>query len=150
MKKPSYFLNRRFKIYSGKDRDNIQIIFMPNNGGIGHYIFVYFEYITKAVKISDSDYCVENKSKLERILKRFYGRDIKIKWEKPMTTQTDSYSCGVFAIIYGMLRIQGNDPKNCGLFLDPTQSDHTNFLRQHIFNMFEHEELIPFTWFNQF
>lgn len=148
------------KVYSFlsiKDKDDIQIFYVYTDEnskklGYGHFISAYYDSNTKKVWIYDSlvnSYTDENKRFIEsntEQIHRLYPEHLGFVWKRPKNIQTDNVSCGVYAIAYTLLLLDGKDPEQQEIIW-PIYTDKSNdviFLRKFISIMFQTNRLWKF------
>ena len=153
---PIYFKKKSaYSYYSVLDRNDIQIFFIypdENQAEVGHYICTYYDAHTKIVHIYDSCvklYSDDQKRDIKRriqeeFLDRMYPKHKYALFKNPKSTQTDNYSCGVFAIAYALLLLQQKDPEYHEI---PFLGFDTFFLRQFLCKMFEENKILKFEYF---
>lgn len=147
---PIDFKNRSIIPYPEKNRDDIQFVLIPKSvtkNNVGHVVVVNYKHKYNIINIYDSDYknrSIDSENYLKEKLKEFYGNDVKdIIFKKPISTQTDGL-CGIYAIIYCVLLIQGCDPEKYILKNPNPHIDLNEFLREFIHSMFLENQLLEF------
>lgn len=128
--------------------DDIQIIFKkpPEGSDIGHYVCVYFNYAEDCVYVYDSLYFDNLDDRQKEILGVLYPGK-RVKHMRPLTRQPDGTSCGVMAIAYATMLMNGRRPENTALQIDRVNRT-TMPLRSHLKRILLEREIMefPYAW----
>lgn len=125
--------------------NDIQILY---DGDAKHFICIFYNYNQNKVLVYDSAMLKRLTDTQIKIINILYPSvpNEDIEFVRPKTIQSDSSSCGVFAMAYATTLILGKDPRFTALKLNRAiNGDQSLFLRRHIEDIitFEYPSLFP-------
>lgn len=128
--------------------DDVQILFEGLAGpqNLGHFICIHYRSEERKIYVYDSLYWQRISQNSLNILDiRYPGYSKPLQFVKPKTKQPDGISCGVFASAYATTIILNENPAEYRLLLGSDRDyDTTLFLREHLADMLERNELSLF------